>query len=85
MLENLKPYLIKSPGIQRYKLQSKHDMKTSPAWGRRGYTMLDVKSKQLMDVREGLLAILKLTRAYHVPVCDSRVSDLITWYVVTMN
>jgi len=47
--------------------------------------MLDVKSKKLIDVREGLLAILKLTRAYHVPVCDPRVSDLITWYVVTMN
>ena len=47
--------------------------------------MLYVKSKKLMDVREGLLAILKLTRTYYVPISDSRVSDLITWYFVTLQ
>ncbi len=44
-----------------------------------------VKSMKSFDVREGSLAILKLTRAYYVPVRDSRVSDLITWYVVTLQ
>ena len=44
-----------------------------------------VKSKKLLDVREGSLAILKLTRTYYVPIRDSRVLDLITWYVVTLQ
>jgi hypothetical protein len=38
-----------------------------------------------MDVREGSLVILKLTRAYYVPVRDPRVSNLITWYFVTLQ
>jgi len=38
-----------------------------------------------MDVREGSLVILKFTRAYYVPVRDPRVSDLITWYFVTLQ
>jgi len=46
---------------------------------------LYVKSKKSMDVMEGSLSILKLIRAYYVPVRDSRVSDLITWYVVTLQ
>jgi hypothetical protein len=46
---------------------------------------LYVKSKKSMDVREGSLLTLELKRAYHVPVSDSRVSDLITWYVVTLQ
>ena len=44
-----------------------------------------VKSKKLLDVREGSLLTLELKRAYHVPVRDSRVSDLITWYFVTLQ
>jgi putative transposase len=47
--------------------------------------MLYVKSKKLMDVREGSLVILKLIRTYYVPISDPRVSDLITWYVVTLQ
>jgi len=46
---------------------------------------LYVKSKKLVDVREGSLVILKLIRAYYVPVRDPRVSDLITWYVETLQ
>jgi hypothetical protein len=45
---------------------------------------LHVKSKKSIDVREGSLLTLELKRAYYVPVRDSRVSDLITWYVVTL-
>ena len=44
-----------------------------------------VKSKKLLDVREGSLLTLELKRAYYVPVSDSRVSNLITWYVVTLQ
>ena len=47
--------------------------------------MLYVKSKKLLDVREGSLLTLELKRAYYVPVRDPRVSDLITWYVVTLQ
>jgi hypothetical protein len=85
MLENLKPHLIKSPDIQRYKPRSKHYTETSPAGGKRGCVKLYVKSKKLVDVREGSLVILKLIRAYYVPVRDPRVSDLITWYFVTLQ
>jgi hypothetical protein len=45
---------------------------------------LYVKSKKSIDVREGSLLTLELKRAYYVPVRDSRVSDLITWYFVTL-
>ncbi|MFZ8793950.1 MAG: hypothetical protein ACO2O2_08735 [Acidilobaceae archaeon] len=45
--------------------------------------MFYVKSKKLLDVREGSLLTLELKRAYYVPVRDPRVSDLITWYFVT--
>jgi putative transposase len=38
-----------------------------------------------LDVREGSLLTLELKRAYNVPVRDPRVSDLITWYVVTLQ
>jgi putative transposase len=38
-----------------------------------------------IDVWEGSLLTLKLTRAYYVPVRDPRVSDLITWYFVTLQ
>ncbi|MFZ8794061.1 MAG: hypothetical protein ACO2O2_09300, partial [Acidilobaceae archaeon] len=47
--------------------------------------MFYVKSKKLLDVREGSLLTLELKRAYYVPVRDSRVSDLITWYFVTLQ
>jgi hypothetical protein len=46
---------------------------------------LYVKSKKLMDVREGSLVILKLIRTYYVPISDPRVSNLITWYFVTLQ
>jgi hypothetical protein len=46
---------------------------------------LYVKSKKSIDVREGSLVILKLIRAYYVPIRDPRVSNLITWYVVTLQ
>jgi hypothetical protein len=46
---------------------------------------LYVKSKKSFDVREGSLLTLELKRAYYVPVRDSRVSDLITWYFVTLQ
>jgi len=46
---------------------------------------LYVKSKKSMDVREGSLLTLELKRAYHVPVRDPRVSNLITWYVATLQ
>ena len=84
MLENLKPHPIKAC-IQKYRLQSKYNTETSPAGGRRGYTTLHVKSKKSFDVREGSLLTLELKRAYYVLVRDSRVSDLITWYVVTLQ
>ena len=44
-----------------------------------------VKSMKSFDVREGSLLTLELKRAYYVPVRDSRVSDLITWYVETLQ
>ena len=44
-----------------------------------------VESKKSFDVREGSLLTLELKRAYYVPVRDSRVSNLITWYVVTLQ
>jgi len=46
---------------------------------------LHVKSMKSIDVREGSLLTLELKRAYYVPVRDPRVSDLITWYVVTLQ
>jgi putative transposase len=46
---------------------------------------LYVESKKSMDVREGSLLTLELKRAYYVPVRDPRVSDLITWYVETLQ
>jgi putative transposase len=36
-------------------------------------------------VWEGSLLTLELKRAYYVPVRDPRVSDLITWYFVTLQ
>ena len=80
-----KPQIPPYTSIQRYKLQPKHDIETSPAGGRRDYTTLHVKSKKLVDVREGSLLTLELKRAYYVLVRDSRVSDLITWYFVTLQ
>jgi putative transposase len=83
MLENLKPHPILA--YRDISFNQNTTQRPPPAGGRRGYTTLHVKSKKSMDVREGSLLTLELKRAYYVPINDPRVSNLITWYVITLQ
>jgi putative transposase len=41
--------------------------------------------RRWLRVQRDLLRILELVRAYSVPISDKRASELITWYIKTLQ